>query len=131
MNWADWYTDTVDIYRVTDVADGALTRHERQLVAEGVPCRIYRSGDNPIRMSQQAASIQQTDKLACGLDADIRDGDELIITRGAKLGKPGPVTRAFAADPVYYYEPFGAVIPGLDHQEIPLRQEERVKGGAQ
>lgn len=131
MNWADWYTDTVDIYRVTDVADGALTRHERQLVAEGVPCRIYRSGDNPIRMSRQAASIQQTDKLACGLDADIRDGDELIITRGAKLGKPGPVTRAFAADPVYYYEPFGAVIPGLDHQEIPLRQEERVKGGAQ
>lgn len=131
MNWADWYTDTVDIYRVTDVADGALTRHERQLVAEGVPCRIYRSGDNPIRMSRQAASIQQTDKLACGLDADIRDGDELIITRGAKLGKPGPVTRAFAADPVYYYEPFGAVIPGLDHQEIPLRQEERTKGGIQ
>lgn len=127
MNWADWYTDTVDIYRVTDVADGALTRHERQLVAEGVPCRIYRSGDNPIRMSRQAASIQQTDKLACGLDADIRDGDELIITRGAKLGKPGPVTRAFAADPVYYYEPFGAVIPGLAHQEIPLLQQERVK----
>lgn len=131
MNWADWYTDTVDIYRVTDVADGALTRHERQLVAEGVPCRIYRSGDNPIRMSRQAASIQQTDKLACGLDADIRDGDELIITRGAKLGKPGPVTRAFAADPVYYYEPFGAILPGLVHQEIPLRQEERTKGGTQ
>lgn len=131
MNWANWYTDTVDIYRVTDVADGALTRHERQLVAEGVPCRIYRSGDNPIRMSRQAASIQQTDKLACGLDADIRDGDELIITRGAKLGKPGPVTRAFAADPVYYYEPFGAILPGLDHQEIPLRQEERVKGSTQ
>ena len=129
MNWADWYTDTVDIYRVTDVADGALTRHERQLVAEGVPCRIYRSGDNPIRMSRQAASIQQTDKLACGLDADIRDGDELIITRGAKLGKPGPVTRAFAADPVHYYEPFGAIIPGLAHQEITLRQEERTKGG--
>lgn len=131
MNWADWYTDTVDIYRVTDVADGALTRHERQLVAEGVPCRIYRSGDNPIRMSRQAASIQQTDKLACGLDADIRDGDELIITRGAKLGKPGPVTRAFAADPVYYYEPFGAILPGLAHQEIPLRQEERTKGCTQ
>lgn len=127
MNWADWYTDTADVYRVVDVKDGSLTRHERQLVAEGVPCRIYRSGDSPIRMSRQAASIQQTDKLACGLDADIRDGDELIIIRGAKLGKPGPVTRAFAADPVYYYEPFGAVIPGLDHQEIPLRQQERVK----
>lgn len=127
MNWADWYTDTVDIYRVTDVADGALTRHERQLVAEGVPCRVYRSGDNPIRMQQTAANVQQTDKLACGLDVDIHAGDELIVTRGAKLGRSGPVTRAFAADPVYYYEPFGAVIPGLAHQEIPLLQQERVK----
>ena len=127
MNWANWYTDTVDIYRVTDVADGALTRHERQLVAEGVPCRIYRSGDNPIRMQQTAANVQQTDKLACGLDVDIHAGDELIVTRGAKLGRSGPVTRAFAADPVYYYEPFGAVIPGLAHQEIPLLEQERTK----
>lgn len=131
MDWSDWYTDTMDVWRNVPVKDGNLTRQERQQVLTGIPCRIYRSGDNPIRMSQQAASIQQTDKLACGLDADIRDGDELIITRGARLGKPGPVTRAFAADPVYYYEPFGAILPGLDHQEIPLRQEERVKGGAQ
>lgn len=127
MNWADWYTDTVDIYRVTDVADGALTRHERQLVAEGVPCRIYRSGDRPVNMQQTAAYVQQTDKLACAVDVDIRAGDELIVTRGAKLGHPGPITRAFAADPVYYYEPFGAVIPGIAHQEIPLLQQERVK----
>lgn len=131
MNWDDWYTDLADVYRVQQVMDGSLTRNERKQVLAAVPCRIYRSGDSPIRMSRQAASIQQTDKLACGLDADIRDGDELIITRGARLGKPGPVTRAFAADPVYYYEPFGAVIPGLDHQEIPLRQEERTKGGTQ
>ena len=40
MNWADWYTDTADVYRVVDVKDGSLTRHQRQQVAEGVPCRI-------------------------------------------------------------------------------------------
>ena len=127
MNWDDWYTDLADVYRVQQVMDGSLTRSERKQVLASVPCRVYRSGDNPIRMQQTAANVQQTDKLACGLDVDIRAGDELIVTRGAKLGHPGPITRAFAADPVYYYEPFGAVIPGLAHQEIPLLQQERVK----
>lgn len=36
---------------------------------------------------------------------------------------------AYAANPNHFFEPFGAVIPGLAHQEIPLLQEERVKGG--
>lgn len=127
MNWADWYTDTVDVYRVTDVQDGALTRHEREQVLEGVPCRIYQSDNRAINMTQTAADIQQQDKLACAPDADIRAGDELLIHRGAGLGKTGPTIRAFAADPNLYYEPFGAVIPGLAHQEIRLLQQERVK----
>lgn len=127
VNWNDWYTDLADVYRIQQVKDGSLTRNERKKVLAAVPCRVYRSGDNPIRMQQTAANVQQTDKLACGLDVDIHAGDELIVTRGAKLGRAGPVTRAFAADPVYYYEPFGAVIPGLAHQEIPLLQQERVK----
>lgn len=127
INFKDWYTDLADVYRVQQVMDGSLTRNERKKVLAAVPCRVYRSGDNPIRMQQTAANVQQTDKLACGLDVDIHAGDELIVTRGAKLGRSGPVTRAFAADPVYYYEPFGAVIPGLAHQEIPLLEQERTK----
>ena len=127
VNWNDWYTDIADVYRVQQVKDGSLTRNERKQVLAAVPCRVYRSGDRPVNMQQTAAYVQQTDKLACAVDVDIRAGDELIVTRGAKLGNPGPITRAFAADPVYYYEPFGAVIPGLAHQEIPLLQQERVK----
>ena len=57
---------------------------------------------------------------------DVRAGDELVITRGGRLGKPGPVIRAFAGEPNLYYEPFGAIIPGLAHQEIRLLQQERV-----
>ena len=127
VNWNNWYTDLADVYRVQQVMDGSLTRNERKQVLASVPCRVYRSGDRPVNMQQTAAYVQQTDKLACAVDVDIRAGDELIVTRGAKLGNPGPITRAFAADPVYYYEPFGAVIPGLAHQEIPLLQQERVK----
>lgn len=129
MQWQDWYTDTMDVWRNVPVQDGALTRQKRQQVLTGIPCRIYQSGDKPINMAQTAANIQQDDHLACDVSVDIRAGDEFIITRGGKLGKPGPAIRAFAGDPNLYYEPFGAVIPGLAHQEIQLLRQERVKGG--
>lgn len=127
MNFADWYTDLMDVWRVQTVMDGSLTRHERVQVYAGIPCRVYQSDNRAINMTQTAADIQQQDKLACAPDVDIRAGDELLIHRGAWLGKTGPTIRAFAADPNLYYEPFGAVIPGLAHQEIRLLQQERVK----
>ena len=126
MNWQDWYTDLMDIYRVQATQDGTLTRHERVQVSAGVPCRIYQSDNKPIRMSQTASSVSQNDHLACGISVDIRAGDELIITRGGRLGRRGPTIRAFASDPNLYYEPFGAILPGLAHQEIRLMEQERV-----
>ena len=127
MQWKDWYTDLMDIYRVTEVQDGALTRHERQQVSADIPCRIYQSDSKALNMTQTAASIQQQDKLACDVSVDVRAGDELLIHRGKRIGKPGPEIRAFAGDPTLYYEPFGAIIPGLAHQEIRLLQEGGVK----
>lgn len=129
MNWQDWYTDLVDIYRVQDVKDGALTRHERVQVSAGTPCRIYQSDNKPINMTQTASSVSQNDHLACDISVDIRTGDELIITRGGALGAQDEAIRAFAGEPHKYHEPFGAVIPGLAHQEIRLMQQEIVKGG--
>lgn len=126
MNWQDWYTDLMDIYRVQAIQDGTLTRHTRVQVSASVPCRIYQSDNKPIRMSQTASSVSQNDHLACGISVDIRAGDELIITRGGRLGRPGPTIRAFASDPNLYYEPFGAILPGLAHQEIRLMEQERV-----
>ena len=127
MQWKDWYTDLMDIYRVTEVQDGALTRHEREQVATDIPCRIYQSDSKAVSMTQTAANVQQQDKLACDASVDVRAGDELMIHRGKRIGKPGPTIRAFAGDPALYYEPFGAIIPGLAHQEIRLLQEARVK----
>ena len=127
MNWTDWYTDLMDVYRTAPVKDGNLTRHERAKVLEKVPCRIYQSDNKPISMSQTASSVQQNDHLACDISVDIHAGDELIITRGGKLGRQGPTIRAFASDPNLYYEPFGAIMPGLSHQEIRLMEQERVK----
>ena len=127
MNFQDWYTDTVDVWRTEEVRDGALTRQERRQVHAAIPCRVYRSDSQPVQMEQSAAHVRQADRLMTDNSADIRAGDELIIHRGAALGRETAGIRAFAADPNYYFEPFGAVIPGLAHQEIRLLQQERVK----
>lgn len=122
MNWKDWYTDTVDVFRVREVTAGKLTHHERAQVLSGVPCRVYRNGPKAVRMTQTASDIQDESMLACANGVDIRTGDELRIHRGGTAH----TTRAFAGEPHYYTEPFGAVIPGLAHQHVKLLQEERV-----
>lgn len=126
MNFTDWYTDTMEIYRVTPTTTGNLTSNQRQQVASSIPCRIYHSDQKPLDMSQTAASYNLTDKLMCANSVDIRAGDELLIQRGGRLGKTTETIRAFAGDSTRYFEPFGAVIPGLAHQEIPLLRQERV-----
>lgn len=126
MNFSDWYTDTVDIWRVTPTTTNGLTTNALQQLYTGIPCRIYQSDNQPINMDQSAAYVKQADRLMCDTSVDIRAGDQLIIHRGAVLGKTSPDIRAFAADPNLYFEPFGAVIPGLAHQEIRLLQQERV-----
>lgn len=126
MNFSDWYTDTVDIWRVTPTTTNGLTTNTREQIYTGIPCRIYQSDNQPINMDQSAAHVKQADRLMCDTSVDIRAGDQLIIHRGAGLGKTAPDIRAFAADPNLYFEPFGAVLPGLAHQEIRLLQQERV-----
>lgn len=129
MNFQNWYTDTVDIWRVVSTVTNNLTKQERKQLYTAIPCRIYQSDNQPINMDQAAAQVKQVDRLMCDTSVDIQAGDQLIIHRGARLGKSAPDIRAFAADPNQYFEPFGAVLPGLAHQEIRLLQMERVKGG--
>lgn len=131
MDFRAWYTDTVDIYRVVSVKDGNLTRHERKLISSGIACRMYQSDSKPPTMSQDAASIKEENNLACDNSVDIQAGDELILRRGAKLGQNHETFRAFAGDPNHYYEPFGAVIPGLAHQQVKLLKQERIQGGTE
>lgn len=129
MIFTDWYTDTVDVYRIQNQTTNNLTTQQRVPVSTGTPCRIYQSDNQPINMQQDAAYIKQADRLMCDPSVDIQPGDQLIIHRGAVLGRTAPDIRAFAAAPNYYFEPFGAIMPGLAHQEIRLLQQEIVKGG--
>ena len=139
MNYQDWYTDRMDVFRNIPEKDGALTVHKRTMVLENIPCRIYRSSADGPRMRPTAALTESADKVACDNRVGVQAGDELLIRRGAGVkagddlliphsaGAGHPAIRAFAGDPVYFHEPFGAVMPGLAHQEIGLLQKEFIK----
>lgn len=119
MNFKDWYTDRMDIHRTEGTVQGRITRRARVLAAEGVPCRVYNSAKPPVAMGKTAASASGTDRLMCDIRVDIRKGDEVLVSRSG-----GPPRRYFAGPPTAYPEPFGAVLPGLAHQELSISEEE-------
>lgn len=126
MNFADWYTDRMDVFRTSQVIDGALTRKIREQVLAGVNCRIYSDGGGSPNMKQTAADMRESMKLACDNSVKIASGDELIITVGGRLGHDDEQIRAFAGSCHHYYEPYGAIAPQLAHQEINLMSVERL-----
>ena len=117
-----WYTDSVDVYRVSDVTTGYIKKQERK--KQGTyPCRIYRSEKGGPVLTSEAGKIRSTEVMAVELGTDIVSGDELIITRGAALGNTAS-SRYFAGDVMPYYEPVGGAFNGLAHTEVGLLQDE-------
>lgn len=121
-----WYTDLMSVFRVDDIKVGNLTKKERRQVLENVPCRLYSTDLGKLKFQETSALADHSLKVACGVDVDIKSGDELFIKRGALVGGTRPAERVFAGDIQYYYEPFGGVVPQLQHQEIAVSNTERV-----
>lgn len=128
--FSGWYTDTMDIYRVVNVPIGNIDTQERQKVGSAIPCRVYNSQKNGPNVTDTAARIQSSDKMACDLSVDVQAGDELLITRGGNIGKTGTPERYFAGNSQKYYDPVGGALTGLEHQEIGLLMQNIVGGGA-
>ena len=121
--FSGWYTDIVDVYRVVNSTAGNITRQERQQVGKAIPCRAYSSQKNGPNMTDNAARVSSTDKLACDIATDIRAGDELLVTRGGALRRGGEPERYFAGNPQHYYDPVGGALTGLEHLEVGLLME--------
>lgn len=120
MLFSDWYTDTVNVIRVTTSKVGNISRETRSKVNQDpIPCRVYRTNLQGAIPQNTSAVDRHTDKLACGIDADIQEGDELIVNRGGLVG--GATTeRYLAGKPQYFYDPVGLARTGLDHMEVAL-----------
>lgn len=121
--FTNWYTDTMDIYRVVSTNEGNLTRQERQKVYSGISCRVYSTQKSGPNMTDNAARVRSSEKLSCDLSVDIRAGDELLITRGGNIGHAGEPERYFAGKPQSYYDPVGGALTGLQHKEVGLMMD--------
>lgn len=117
-----WYTDRVDVYRMSKTVVSGVTRQERKLVAQAVPCRVYRTAITSPAIQRTAARSMETDTLGCPLGTDIRQGDELIVTRGAEVGG-AKVTRYIAGTIQHYYDPVGGALTALEHTQVALLDE--------
>ena len=122
--FSSWYTDTVDVYRVVNKTSGNVTTQEREQVGKAIPCRVYNSQKNGPTMTDNAARVTSNDKLACAVGTDIRQGDELLVTRGGALGRGTAPERYFAGNPQHYYDPVGGALTGLEHLEVGLLMQE-------
>lgn len=128
MLFSDWYTDLMNITRVEKVKVGNISRETHiQVNDEPIPCRVYNTalqGGNP----QNTASVDRhTDKLACNIGTDIKEGDSITVIRGGLAG--GTTTeRYLAGKPQHFYDPVGMFNTGLDHIEVALMADNLVGG---
>lgn len=122
MVFNGWYTDTVEVWRVTNTIVNYIATQERTKQGE-YPCRIYKSDKGSPVMSDREAHVRSTEKLAVALGTDIVSGDELLVTRGGALGQT-KTTRYLAGDVMPYYEPVGGMFNGLAHTEVGLLNDE-------
>ena len=83
--YAVMYDARMDVYRWQEVEEGNCTKHKKMLVASKRPCRYSSSGQ--VSIGSPNPSIQNSHKLFCGLEEDIREGDmvEVVFTRGSKI----------------------------------------------
>lgn len=125
----NWYTDYADVYRVNLVVVNGFNEHtERILVREKMPCRVFQSSNPQTKMTTTYSSVEPRDMLACSTKEDIKAGDKLVVTRGARVGGTG-VTSYIAGEPTDYYEPYGGARPRIDHKEVPISGERKVDEG--
>ena len=104
--FGNWYTDTVDIWRMVPVRDGNLDGMERKKINQNpVPCRVYETKKEGPAIGENAARERAVEKLACD------------------LGHANQGVRYTAGPPARYYDPVGSVSTGLAHQEVGLLRD--------
>lgn len=127
MPGISWFTDSFDSYRIVAVVEDGITKHSRTKVLSNVPCRVYNNPTPEVGLSEQDARINANNTLCCDVGTDIQAGDEIFVSRSARISQtPVSVDRYFAGKPNIYIEPFGGIVADLNHVQVALYNEYRV-----
>ena len=100
------WTGRCDVINYTDTKDeNGSRKHEKVVVAEGVPGRVPYESDPPGTQSSTTDNISQEIKLFISKDIEIKPGSEITVTQNE-------VTRNYVSSgiPAVY----------TAHQEVPL-----------
>lgn len=95
-----------DVVEYTEVTDGnGITKHEKVVIAKGIPCRVSYESDTHGIQSRTTDNISQKIKLFVLGGIEVRPGSEITVTQNG-------VTRNYVSSgiPAVY----------TAHQEIPL-----------
>ena len=124
LTYMQVYTDLFDPYRTTKTVVNGIVKQDREAVLKGIPCRVYQNPTNQPSMTETTANINTSNMLCCELGYDVKGGDEIIVHRGANVGRNvNPDERYIAGPPNIYVEPFGGCFPDLEHMQIALIDE--------
>lgn len=119
-----FYTDLFDSYRTVKSVENGVTKQDRISVLTGIPCRVYQNQTNSPGITDTTANISNSNTLCCELGYDVKGGDEIIVHRGANVGRHvNPDERYIAGPPNIYVEPFGGCSPDLEHMQVALIDE--------
>lgn len=119
-----FYTDLFDSYRTFKSVEAGVTKQDRVKVLSDIPCRVYQNPTNSPSLTDTTANISSSNTLCCELGYDVKGGDEIIVHRGANVGRNiNPEERYIAGPPNIYVEPFGGCSPDLEHMQIALINE--------
>lgn len=76
--YAVMYDAKMDVYRRQAVETNNITKPIKTEIATNRPCRYSSSGQ--VSVGAPTPSIKNSHKLFCGLDEDVKEGDQLLIT---------------------------------------------------
>ncbi|MEG1107004.1 MAG: hypothetical protein RSD63_10290 [Eubacterium sp.] len=76
--YACMYDARMDVYRWRDIEVDGITKKVKALVVVGIPCRYSSSGQ--VGTGTPNPSITNNHKLFCGINEDVKEGDQLLVT---------------------------------------------------
>ncbi|SCL85094.1 hypothetical protein [Sporanaerobacter sp. PP17-6a] len=74
------WRDRMDIYRWIDVVEGGITKSKEKLIHSNIRCQ-YSKGSLADTGTDGVPTIVNSYTLFCNLDADIQEGDKVIVTQ--------------------------------------------------
>ena len=124
-----FYTDRVQVYRAEEDTNinpyGGAAKLTRNPTDKPFYGRVRDKISGELQKSDTVAKTRKTCSLVCGLEADIKEGDLIVVVRGAKTGGTKE-EKYLVGEGQEFREPFGGVSPQIYHKRFCLTKEEYV-----